>query len=67
LYSTNKQIEIMKTLSTKQLKKIVKKEYPDALNIVLGNNNTVNGIWFDKELNAKLRTFIPSQTNKYKL
>jgi hypothetical protein len=54
-------IEIMQNYNIKQLKKIVKKEYPNALKIELGNNNTVNGIWFEKDLNAKCRTFIPFQ------
>jgi hypothetical protein len=51
----------MQNYNIKQLKKIVKKEYPNALKIELGNNNTVNGIWFEKDLNAKCRTFIPFQ------
>jgi hypothetical protein len=48
----------MKKLSSKQLKKIVKEKYPNAINIVLGSNNTTNGIWFEKDVNAKHRTFI---------
>lgn len=50
----------MKKLTTKQLKKIVKEKYPNALNIELGSNNITNGIWFEKGENAKCRTFIPS-------
>ena len=50
----------MKKLTTKQLKKIVKDKYPNALNVELGSNNITNGIWFEKDQNAKCRTFIPS-------
>lgn len=50
----------MKKLNTKQLKKIVKEKYPNAFNIELGSNNITNGIWFEKNLNAKHRTFIPA-------
>ena len=50
----------MKKLTTKQLKKIVKKKYPNAVNIVLGSNNVTNGIWFEKDINATCRTFISS-------
>jgi len=50
----------MKNLSTQKLKKIVKEKYPNAINIKLGSNGITNGIWFDKDENAKLRTFISS-------
>ncbi len=48
----------MKKLTTRQLKKIVKEKYPNAINLQLGSNNITNGIWFDKDENAKHRTFI---------
>jgi hypothetical protein len=47
----------MKT--TRQLKKEVLKKYPNAVNLILGSNNIVNGIWFELP-NAKLRHFIPA-------
>ena len=50
----------MKKLSTCQLKKLVKGKYPNAVNITLGSNNITDGIWFDKDQNAKHRTFIPA-------
>ncbi len=50
----------MGKLSTRQLKKLVKEKYPNAVNIKLGSNGITNGIWFDKDQNAKIRTFIPS-------
>lgn len=50
----------MKKLTTRQLKKQVKKKYPNATNITLGSNNITNGIWFDKDTNDKHRTFIPA-------
>ncbi|HNV97513.1 MAG TPA: hypothetical protein PKL13_04410 [bacterium] len=50
----------IKRLTTSQLKKIVKEKYPNAVNIKLGGNNITNGIWFDKDQNAKHRTFIPA-------
>ena len=51
----------MKNLTTRQLKKIVKEKYPDAINIELGSNGITNGIWFDANENARIRTFIPSK------
>lgn len=50
----------MKKLTTRQLKKLVKEKYPNAVNITLGSNNITNGIWFDKDQNTKCRTFIPA-------
>jgi len=50
----------MKNLSTQKLKKIVKEKYSNAINIELGSNGVTNGIWFYKDENAKLRTFISS-------
>ncbi len=49
-----------RSLTTKQLKKIVKEKYPNALNVVLGSNGITNGIWFEENVNARLRTFIPA-------
>lgn len=37
----------------------LKKKYPNAKNIVYGNNNMINGFWFENGENAKLRTFYP--------
>ena len=56
----NLKTDKMKNLTTQQLKKIVKEKYPNASNIELGSNGITNGIWFDKDENAKLRTFIAS-------
>jgi hypothetical protein len=50
----------MKKLSTRQLKKLVKEKYPNAVSITLGSNNITNGIWFYKGQYAKHRTFIPA-------
>lgn len=48
----------MKKITFYKLKKFVKKKYPNATNIDLGSNNITNGIWFEKDQNAKHRTFI---------
>ena len=56
----NLKTDKMKKLTTRQLKKIVKEKHPNAINIELGGNNITNGIWFDKDENAKIRTFIAS-------
>lgn len=56
----NLKTDKMKNITTRQLKKIVKKKYSNATNIKLGSNGITNGIWFDKDENAKLRTFIAS-------
>jgi len=50
----------MKKLTTRQLKKIVKEKHPNAVNVELGSNGITNGIWFYKDENSKLRTFIAS-------
>ena len=47
-------------LTTRQLNKIVKEKHPNAINVKLGSNGITNGIWFDKNENAKLKTFIAS-------
>ena len=46
-------------LKQKVLDKIVKKKYPNAVNIQLGENYSIMGIWFEDGENAKYRTFIP--------
>ena len=56
----NLETDIMKKLTSRQLRKIVKEKYPNAINIKLGSNGITNGIWFDEDENAKLRTFIAS-------
>jgi len=54
----------MKKLGTRQLRKMVKKNYPNAVNVELGDNGCINGIWFDVDQNATRRTFIPCSFQK---
>jgi len=41
----------------------LKKSYPNAKNIVFGNNNIVDGFWFENGENPKHRTFYPMNKN----
>lgn len=45
--------------TTRQLKKLAKKMYPNAVKTELGSNGITNGIWIE-EANATRRTFIPA-------
>ena len=45
-------------MSTRSLKKIARKMYPNASNIILGSNNITCGVWVEVP-GATSRYFIP--------
>ena len=43
----------------RKIRREIKRIFPEAKNIMFGNNNMTLGYWFDNGENAKFRTFYP--------